>query len=166
MGMLLTNSACTKGPDNAAKVRQSLSSAGYKDISVSEDHTKGVLTLTGRVASDSDKGRADSIARSVVGNEVVANEIAVIAPGAEGDSRTVNSDIDKGIRDNLDAALVAQHMKNGVNFSVKNAVVTLTGDVNSEQLRTAVQTLASQVPNVQQVVNELQVKNQRASSSN
>jgi len=42
--------------------------------------------------------------------------------------------------------------------------VTLTGEVNSQSRRMDVQQLAASIPNVRQVVNELQVKNQRASS--
>ena len=42
--------------------------------------------------------------------------------------------------------------------------VTLTGGGNSQARRAQVKNVASAVPNVQQVVNELQVKNQKATS--
>jgi len=42
------------------------------------------------------------------------------------------------------------------------AFVTLTGEVNSQARRAHVEKIASGVPNVQQVVNELQIKNQKA----
>jgi len=48
---------------------------------------------------------------------------------------------------------------------VKSGVVTLTGEVNSEALRSSAEQVAAGVPNVQQVVNDLQVTNQKASSS-
>jgi osmotically-inducible protein OsmY len=48
---------------------------------------------------------------------------------------------------------------------VKNGVVTLTGEVNSEDKRARAEKVATEVPNVTQVVNDLQVKNQKASSS-
>ena len=35
------------------------------DVSVSQDRDKGVVTLSGKVRSDDDKGRAESIAKSV-----------------------------------------------------------------------------------------------------
>jgi osmotically-inducible protein OsmY len=44
-------------------------------------------------------------------------------------------------------------------------VVTLKGDVPSQSRRSQLAKLASTVPNVKQVVNELEVKNQKASSS-
>jgi osmotically-inducible protein OsmY len=78
----------------------------------------------------------------------------------------MNSDLDKGIESNLDAALVQAKLNSGVKYSVTNHVVTLTGEVDSQSKRTQVEQVASTVPNVQQVVNELQVKNQKASSSN
>jgi hypothetical protein len=56
--------------------------------------------------------------------------------------------------------------KKGVSHSVKNGVVILTGKVGSEARRAKAQTVASSVPNVRQVVNELEVKDRKATSSN
>ncbi len=44
-------------------------------------------------------------------------------------------------------------------------VVTLTGDVDSPGKRARAEKLASEVPNVQQVVNELEVKGRKATST-
>jgi osmotically-inducible protein OsmY len=77
----------------------------------------------------------------------------------------MNSDLDKGIEQNLDAALIQSKLRDGVEFAVKNHVVTLTGQVDSQAKRQAAESVAAAVPNVQQVVNELQVKNQKATSS-
>ena len=83
----------------------------------------------------------------------------------EKDAKAVNSDLDKGIEQNLDAALIQNKMHDSVKYDVKSGVVTLTGEVNSEDKRTRAEQVATGVPNVQQVVNDLQVKNQKASSS-
>jgi osmotically-inducible protein OsmY len=56
-------------------------------------------------------------------------------------------------------------LHDNVKYQVKSAVVTLTGDVNSQSKRDYAETVATRVPNVKQVVNNLQVKNQKASSS-
>ena len=77
----------------------------------------------------------------------------------------MNSDLDKGIEQNLDAALIQSKLHKGVSYTVKTGVVTLTGEVDSQSKRRDVAKVAGSVPNVQQVVNELQVKNQKASSS-
>jgi osmotically-inducible protein OsmY len=87
-------------------------------------------------------------------------------PGDESAAKTVNSDLDKGIERNLDAALIEEKLHDNVRYEVKNHDVTLTGNVDSQTMRSQAKTVASAVPNVQQVVNELQVKGQKATSSN
>jgi osmotically-inducible protein OsmY len=156
----------TRAADISASIRTSLDQAGLKDVSASQDRDKGVVTLGGHVAADGDKAQAESIARSFAGSQVVANQIAVVPPGIESDARKINTDLDKGIEGNLDAAFIQDRLHENVTYAVKNQVVTLTGDVNSESKRARAETVASTVPNVQQVVNELQVKAQKATSSN
>jgi hyperosmotically inducible periplasmic protein len=165
-GILGACSNTPKAPEVSDNIRHSLDQAGLKDVSVKQDRDKGVVTLGGHTLNENDKGRADSIARSLAGGQVVANEIAVIPPGVEHEAKTVNSDLDKGIDKNLDAALVQNGIKDGVKYDVKNGVVTLKGEVNSQNKREQLTKIASSVPYVQQVVNELQVKEQRATSSN
>jgi hyperosmotically inducible periplasmic protein len=156
----------TKSADVSDKIRTSLDQAGLKNVSASQDRDKGVVTLAGNVPADADKAQAESIAKSIAGDQVVSNQIAVIPVGAERDTRKVNSDLDKGIESNLDAALITGQLHKSVKYAVKNQVVTLTGDVDSEAKRARAQEVASAVLNVQQVVNELQVKAQKATSSN
>jgi osmotically-inducible protein OsmY len=55
-------------------------------------------------------------------------------------------------------------MHHNVNYSVKSGVVTLDGEVNSREMRALAEKLATGVPDVQQVVNNLQIKNQKATS--
>ena len=164
-GILAGCSQAPKSPDVAASIRSSLDQAGFKDVSVSQDREKGVVTLNGHVPSDGDKAQAQSIAASIAGGQVVSNQIAVIPPGAENAAKAMNSDLDDGIGKNLDAALIQNKLHKSVNYSVKNHVVTLTGEVASQSARRHAESVASSVPNVFQVVNELQVKNQKATSS-
>ena len=123
------------------------------------------MTLGEQVASDNDKAQAESLAKSLAGAQVVANQIAVIPMGVEKEAKAVNSDLDSGVEKNLDAALIQNKMHDNVKYEVKNGVVTLTGEVNSQHNRDRVEKVATSVPNVKQVVNNLQVKNQKASSS-
>ncbi len=154
-----------KSADVSDSIRTSLDQAGLKNVSVSDDRDKGIVTLSGQVGTDSDKAQAESVAKSFAGAQVVADQIAVIPVGGEKDAKTVNSDLDKGIEQNLDAALIQNKMHENVKYDVKNGVVTLSGEVNSEDKRTDAGNVATGVPNVQQVVNDLQVKDQKASSS-
>jgi osmotically-inducible protein OsmY len=85
--------------------------------------------------------------------------------GDEGVARKVESDLDKGIDKNLDAKLVELNLNHDVRYDVKNGVVTLKGDVPSQSQRASVEKVAADVPHVKQVVNELEVKNQKATST-
>jgi hyperosmotically inducible protein len=164
-GMAACSDTPTKSPDVTDNLRRSLDQAGLKDVSVSQDRDKGVVTLTGTTASEDDKAQAESIARSIAGPQVVSDQIAVRPPGYESTAKKVDSDLDKGIEKNFDAVLVRHKLDSAVKYDVKNGVVTLTGHVNSQSRRAWVEKLATGVPNVRQVVNELEVKNQKASSS-
>ena len=64
----------TKLPNVSGAVRQSLDQAALKDVSVDQDRDKGVVTLGGHVASEDAKRQAESIAKSVAGAQVVAND--------------------------------------------------------------------------------------------
>ena len=154
-----------QSPDVSDSIRKALDQAGLKAVSVTQDRNKGVVTLSGNVAAEADKAQAESIATSIATGQVVSNQIAVVPPGAEGEAKAVNSDLDAGIEKNLDAALIQSKFHKSVKYDVKNGVVTLTGEVSSQAKRAQVAQLASTVPNVQQVVNELQVKNQKATST-
>ena len=162
--MVVCSKTSTKSPDVSDNIRKSLDQAGLKTVSVAQDRDKGVVTLTGNVKADTDKSQAESIATAIATGQVVSNQIAVLPPGSEGEAKAVNSDLDAGIDKNLDAALLQNHIHKGVTYTVKSGVVTLSGEVNSVSTRSQVEQTATSVPNVQQVVNELQVKDQKASS--
>jgi hyperosmotically inducible periplasmic protein len=155
----------TKAPDVTDNVRNALNSAGLNDVRVSQDRDKNVVTLSGNVATDDDKARAESIAKSQAGNAVIADEIGVRPKGDEGTAKKVDSELDSGIDKNLEAMLVQHKMNRAVHYDVNNGVVTLKGNVPSQGQRSNMEKLAQQVPNVKQVVNELEVKNQRATST-
>lgn len=165
VGALAGCSETNKSPDVTDNIRKSLDQAGYKDVSVSQDRDKGVVTLTGTVPTESDKSQAEAIAKSGAGSQVVADQIAVRPPGNESDAKTVDADLDKAIEKNLDAVLIKNKLKHDVKYDAKNGVVTLTGEVRSPARRAQVEKLVASVPNVKQVVNELEVKSQKASST-
>lgn len=165
VGILAGCSGTTKSPDVSDSIRKSLDQAGFKDVTVSQDRDKGIVTLGGTVTSENDKSQAESLAKSLAGTQVVADQIAVIPVGIEKETKTVNSDLDGGIEKDLDAALIQNKMHDNVKYDVKSGVVTLTGEVNSQSRRDQAERVAASVPNVKQVVNDLQVKNQKATSS-
>ena len=164
VGMLAGCSKTVKPPDVAVNIRTALDQAGFKKVSVDQDRDKGVVTLSGNVAADADKSQAETIATSLAAGQVVSNQIAVVPIGNESAAKDVNADLDAGIDKNLDAALILGKLHKGVTYDVKSGVVTLNGEVNSQSTRAQVEQAATTVPNVQQVVNELQVNDQKASS--
>jgi len=164
-GILAACSGTPPSPDVASSIRKSLDEAGFKSVSVSQDREKGIVTLGGKTVSENDKSQAEYLAKSLAGSQVVADQIAVIPIGSESDAKAMNSDLDSGIEKNLDAALIQNKMHDLVKYVVKSAVVTLTGEVSSQSRRDRAEKVAAGVPNVRQVVNDLQVKDQKASST-
>ena len=152
-------------PDVTTTIRRELDRAGLNDVSVDQDRDKNVVTLTGKVPTDKDKMQAESIARSIAGTQVVANEIAVRSAGEEGPAKKLRSDLDQAIDSNLEARLVQMNLNHEVRYDVRNGVVTLKEDAPSQSKRTSVEKVASDVPNVKQVVNKLEVKNQKTTSA-
>jgi len=153
-GILAGCSGTSASPDVAGSIRKSLDDAGFKNISVSQDREKGIVTLSGKAVSENDKSQAEYLAKSLAGSQVVADQIAVIPIGGESDAKAMNSDLDSGIEKNLDAALIQNKMHDLVKYAVKSAVVTLSGEVNSQLKRDRAGKVAEGVPNVRQVVND------------
>src|ERR1700681_3815451 len=139
----------TQSPNVSDSIRKSLDQAGLKDVSVSQDRDKGIVTLGGHVVTDGDKRHAGTLARSLAGAQVVADQIAVIPPGLEKEAKAVNSDLDEGIEKNLDAVLIQSNLHKNVKYEGKSGVVTLTGEVNSKNKRARAERVAAAVPNVQ-----------------
>jgi hyperosmotically inducible periplasmic protein len=160
----LVGCASNPAPDVAGKIHDSLKQNGLENVTVSQDRAKGVVTLGGNVQQEADKARAEQIAKPLAAGQVVADEIAVLPKGDESAAKSVDADLDKGIEANLDAALKQARIK-GIRHSTKNGVVTLKGQLNTNELRDSAEHLAAGVANVRQVVNEIDVKNQRATSS-
>ena len=149
---------CSKQPQSADvkdATEKSLKDAGFKDVSVSQDRSKGVVTLGGHVDSQEDKARAEAIAQANAAGQVVANEVGVEPAPTAKIAKEVSADEDAAINKNLDAAFTAAGLT-GVKHKTKNGVVVLTGKVSAAATRSQAESAASQIPNVQQVVNEIQ----------
>lgn len=169
MGILGLVGGCqsdhAKSPDVKDAIQHSLEQSGLQDVTVSQDREKGVVTLGGTVASDSQKLQAETIARSIATAEVVSNQIGVRPPGAESAAKDIDSALDDSIDKSIEAELLQHKLQNQVKYGVKNGVVTLRGTVNSPSRRSYVEKVVAATPNVKQVVNELEIKNQKATSS-
>lgn len=147
--------------DVAGNIEKSLDQANIGDVDVDQDRDKGVVRLTGSVSTDAEKAEAEAIAKAAAPRDVIANEIRVLPAGMESRADDVADDLDAGIERNLDAAFTKSAVRD-VTPRVETQVVTLTGEVASAAERTRVEKIAAEVPNVKQVVNELEVKERTA----
>ncbi|HEX6881230.1 MAG TPA: BON domain-containing protein [Terriglobales bacterium] len=166
MALLLTiglSVACNKSNNSANldddTVKTQLKQAGLNDVKVDVDNDKKVVRLDGNVQTDAQKDQAEQIAKSAAPSYVVANEIGVRPDNAEGQARKVDNSLDDGIKDNWKALEAKNSWGNQhINADVNNGVLTLKGDVDTPALRSKIEKAAAQIPNVTQVVNELDVK--------
>jgi len=153
----LVGCSSTKKSDITGKIRDSLAKAGLNNVSVTEDPEQGVLSLGGTVKREGQKGQAEEIAKAWVPKEVIANQIQVVTVGGDSASAaSLSSEIDRTIQTNLDAALTQANLAE-VHHSTSEGVVTLLGDLNSSTQRADAERIAASVPNVQRVVNEINV---------
>ena len=146
--------------DDKSAVTSSLSSNNLSDVSVSQDQDKGVITLTGNVTSQDQKTQAETLSRQSAPGYTIANEIGVRPAGAESQAGSVASSLDSGIEDNFKASL--KEHKNlddqSIDYSAKNGTLMLKGSVKTAVQKKEAGALAKGVPNVQQVVNEIEIK--------
>ena len=151
---------CEKShPDEKASVNQALNGSNLSSIDVSQDRDKGVITLKGNVATGDDKTRAGDLAKQAAPDYTIANEIGVRPPDAA-NAGSVASNTDSAIEDNFKAAIKAHENLNdqSIRGSAKNGTLVIKGTVKTPQQKKEANDLAKKVPNVQQVVNELDVK--------
>ena len=155
-------------PDEKQSVTSSLKgSSQFSDISVAQDRDKGVMTLTGNVTSPDLKGQAEIMARQAAPDYTIANEIGIRPFGDESQAKSVSSSLDSAIEDNYKAYIKANKALNdqSINYSAKNGTLVLKGTVKTEQQKVEAEKLARNVPNVQQVVNEIEVNAQKHSTA-
>lgn len=170
--LLIFGVACSSNKKSSAKldddtVKNQLQQAGLNDVKVDVDNDKKVVKLEGNVKTDAEKAQAEQIARQAAPDFVVANEVGIRPEGAESQARKVEGNLDDAIKNDW-KALEAQNNwgDQHIRTDVKNGVLTLKGDVDTPQMRADVEKAAAKLPNVQQVVNELDVKSAKGKKAN
>jgi len=162
LGALLMGAACTQTNTRKSEsdaVKQALQQADLKDVSVSEDTDKNTITLGGTLHSEDAKSHAGDIAKQAAPDRTIANEISVQPLGDESQAKAMQSNLDDGIENNYKAALLSKRLdKQSIHYNAKNGVLTLSGSVKTPQQKQEAELLASKVPNVQQVVNQIEVR--------
>jgi hyperosmotically inducible protein len=153
-------------PDEKDAVTNSLNSNQLNAVSVSQDRDKGVITLTGNLDTADKKAQAETLAKQAAPDYTVANEIGVRPPDAS-NAGAVASDLDKGIEDNYKAEIKAHKALDdqSIRASAKNGTIELKGTVKTLAQKKEAESLAKKTPNVQQVVNEIEVNPKKHSTA-
>ena len=161
LALTLSSAGCSeRAKDVSYKdgVKKALEQADLKDLSVDEDRDKNTITLGGKLHSENAKQQATQVAQSASGDRTIVNQISVEPVGAESDARKIESNLDDAIEKNYKAQLIAKGLdKQNIRFDAKNGVLTLKGSVKDVHQREVAQQVASSVPNVAQVVNQIEV---------
>lgn len=121
----------------------------------------GVVTLSGRVASEIDRELAEGVAKDTTGVRQVNNQL-IVEPGIKPSeaslresARVADLEIQADLRERL---VVSEELRSQpIQVAVKDRVVTLSGQVETPAQKTGAEQLARAVSNVVNVVNNLTV---------
>ncbi len=141
------------------QIKNQLSSARLRNVDVSVDSDKKLVTLTGKVESGEQKDHVAQIAQDAAAGWVIANEVSIEPQGAESGARKIESNIDTAIEHNFKALAIANHWDSmNLKYHAKNGVLTLEGTAPDTATRQDIEKIAATTPNVTQVVNKMDVK--------
>jgi len=159
--LILSTVACSQRANDVSykdSVKKALEQADLKDVTVDEDRDKNTVTLRGKVHSENAKQQAGEIAQAAAGTRIIANEISIEPVGLESQAKKIESNVDDAIEKNYKAMLISKGLdKQKIDFKANNGVLTLKGKVKTPQQRQQAEQVAANVPNVAQVVNEIEV---------
>lgn len=155
-------------PDEKDAVTNALKSNNLGNVSVSQDRTKGVITLTGDVNSEDQKAMAAATAKQAAPDYTIADEVGVVPQNAASQAKSVASNLDSAIEDNYKAEIKGHKSLDdqSIDYKAKNGTLVLSGSVKTTAQKREAEKLAKAVPNVQQVVNEIEVKPGKHSTPN
>lgn len=157
-------------PDDRMAVYNALNQHDLRSVTVSQDRHAGTITLSGIVGSNDNKQRAEQIAKLAAPDYSIVDRLQVETAGLQSEikSATANAQLDSAIEDHFRARLASHKALKGRNIKcyASNGTLTLKGTVKSYQERKQAEELARKVPEVQKVVNELEIKKGKPSPAN
>ena len=157
-------------PDVKLAVYNSLDQHDLRSVTVSQDRQAGVITLSGIVGANDRKQRAEQLAQQAAPGYSIIDRIQVDDAGIQGEvqAATQSAQLDSSIEDHFRAALASHRALKTQNIecTANNGILTLKGTVKTAQERKEAEDLAMKVPQVQHVVNEIQVHPGKPSPAN
>jgi hyperosmotically inducible protein len=133
-----------------------MTTEGVSTTDLNVDTVKGVVTLHGKVATESEKAKAENVARGIEGAKDVKNLLQVV-PSAQ---RAVVKRSDDLIKTSVEAAFKANRRvaASGIKVaSVNKGVVLLSGKTNSLEAYLESVEVANAVRGVRRVSTEVEV---------
>ena len=172
LGVSLAYSGCghTGHPDDRMAVYNSLDQHDLRSVTVSQDRNAGTITLSGIVGSPDRRQNAEQLAQQAAPGYTIVDRIQVENAGLQSEVQTAQKDmqLDSAIEDRYKATLAAHHtLKNDdIQCSAYNGTLTLKGSVKNYKERQEAEELAKKIPDVQHVVNQIQIAAGKASPAN
>lgn len=148
-------------PDDQAAVYNSLGKNDLRSVTVSQDRDKGTITLKGIVASANEKQKAEQVAQQAAPGYSIVDRTEVKNLGLQSELKAAQKDaqLDSAIEGHYRATLEAHKDLKNIQYSAYNQTLTLRGKVKTYKEREEAEDLAKKVPQVQKVVNEIQIQN-------
>lgn len=159
----------SRGVDDTAittKVKSKLAADSETSaMKISVETKGGVVTLSGTVDSDTEKSKAEQLARNTDGVKRVANDIKV-EPDSMGAKNSGERSGDSNIGDTLSDAAILATVKaklvadgiTGTNVDVTNGQVVLNGQVEDAKEKAKAEAIAKTTTGVREVKNQLTIK--------
>lgn len=161
VALALSGCAIGSHPDDKTALYNNLDKNELRSVTVHQNRDSGVITLTGIVGSNNQKSQAEEIARQSAPGYSIENKLQVDTSGIQGmvKQAIAKSQSDDEIENQFKTTmrehknLESQHIQ----YSAYNGTLYLKGAVKTDEDRKEAEELAGKIPQVQHVVNELQV---------
>jgi hyperosmotically inducible periplasmic protein len=156
----------------SAKVKGKLAADSQTSaIKIGVETKEGIVTLTGTVPTDTEKAKAEQLAKNTEGVKLVVNHIEV-NPESLGATnvREKAAEAAKGVGEAVTDAAILAKVKgklladgiSGTNVDVNDGQVVLNGQVDDPQKKAKAEELARRTDGVKNVTNHLTVKRTKA----
>ena len=159
----LSISGCFQGghPNDKMAVYNNLDKNFLRSVTVSENQDAGIITLTGIVGNQHLKSLAETVTQQSAPGYKIANHILVDNTGIRSLVKQADNteDVDRKIDSDFKASVNSQPALHNLSiyWSAKNRVLVLKGVVKTDKQWRQVDNLAKQVPDVQKVIDYIDV---------
>lgn len=149
-------------PNYKMAVYESLDNNDLSSVTVIQNRDTGVITLSGIVGSADRRARAEAVAKEAAPGYTIDDKIQVDSSGLQSmvAAATAKSKLDSTIEDHFEASIKAHKdlVRQTIHYSAYNGTLFLKGAVKTADERKEAEELAKKVPNVQRVVNNIEVR--------